>query len=168
MFTPKVPLWRSPRVAPLLVLAFALLLFSINLDRPPHPDELHHALAAKGLLETGRPALAEGEYWRGLPHTWMVAVSYAIFGEGLASARLPAVVLAALVAPILFLWVRREAGSLAAWLTAILFVSSPFTVEIAHFSRFYALQTFAFVLGSACFYYALVGAFFGTRSRLDS
>ena len=79
MFTPEVPLWRSLRVARLLVLTFALLLFSINLDRPPHPDELHHALAAKGLLETGRPALAEGEYWRGLPHTWMVAVSYAIF-----------------------------------------------------------------------------------------
>ncbi len=148
----------NPRVASLLVFVFALLLFSINLDRPPHPDELHHALAAQDLLETGRPILAEGEYWRGTLHTWMVAISYAIFGEGLASARLPAVALTALIAPVLFLWVRREAGTLAAWLTAVLFVTSPFTVEVAQFSRFYALQTFAFVLGSACFYYALIGA----------
>jgi hypothetical protein len=87
----------------------------------------------------------------------MVAASYAIFGEGLSSARLPTVMFEALVALILFLWVRREANILAAWLTAILFVSSPFTVEIAQFSRFYALQNFAFVLGSACVFYALVG-----------
>jgi hypothetical protein len=149
---------RSPPIASLFVCAFALLLFSINLDRPPHPDELHHALAAKGLLETGRPALAEGEYWRGMAHTRMVAVSYAIFGHGLASARIPSVVLEALVAVVLFLWVRREAGTLAAWLTAVLFVTSPFTVEIAQFSRFYALQTLLFVLGAACFYYALIAA----------
>jgi hypothetical protein len=149
---------RSPLVASLVVLALALLLFSINLDRPPHPDELYHAISAKGLLETGRPALAEGEYWRGLMHTRMVAASYAIFGEGLPSARMPAVLLAALIAPVLFLWVRREAGPLAAWLTTMLFVTSPFTVEIAQFSRFYALQTFSFVLGCACFYYAVVGA----------
>jgi 4-amino-4-deoxy-L-arabinose transferase-like glycosyltransferase len=157
MPTPEVSLWRSPRVAPLLVFALAVLLFSINLDRPPHPDELHHVLAAEGLLETGQPVIAEGEYSRGILHTWMVAASYAIFGEGLSSARLPTVMFEALVALILFLWVRREANILAAWLTAILFVSSPFTVEIAQFSRFYALQNFAFVLGSACVFYALVG-----------
>ena len=157
MFASFLILVRSPRIAPLFVFAIAVLLFTINLDRPPHPDELYHALAAKGLLETGRPVLAEGEYWRGILHTRMVAVSYAIFGEGLASARLPAVALAALVAPVLFFWVRRETGLLAAWMTALLFISSPFTVEIAQFSRFYALQTFAFVLGSVCFYYALIG-----------
>ena len=147
-------LWRSPRVAPLLVFAFALLLFSINLDRPPHPDELHHVLAGKGLLDTGRPALAEGEYWRGLPHTGMVAASYAVFGEGLSSARLPAVIIVALVALIMFVWIRREVGSLAAWLTAALFISSPFTVEIAQFSRFYALQMLSFVLASIFLYVA--------------
>jgi hypothetical protein len=146
---------RNRQVAPLIVFAIAVLLFSINLDRPPHPDELHHAIAAKGLLETGRPALAEGEYWRGILHTWMVAGSYKVFGEGLASARLPAVAFAALLAAVLFLWVQREAGVLAAWLAAMLFITSPFTVEIAQFSRFYALQTFAFVLGSAMCYYAL-------------
>ena len=150
----KIDSW----VAPAIVFSLALLLFSINLDRPPHPDELHHVLAAQHLLETGRPVLAEGEYWRGILYTWLVAISYEVFGEGLASARIPAVLLVALVAPILFLWVRREAGSLAAWLTAVLFISSPFTVEIAQFCRFYSLQIVFFTLGAICVYYALAAA----------
>jgi len=152
--TLKKNAWIGPAIAFLV----ALLLFSINLDRPPHPDELHHVLAAQHLLETGRPLIGEGEYWRGILHTWMVVISYEVFGEGLASARIPPVLLVALVAPILFLWVRREAGSLAAWLTAVLFISSPFTVEIAQFSRFYALQMLSFVLGALCAYYALAAA----------
>lgn len=150
--------WRNDsRIDPLIVLALAALLFSINLGRPPDPDELHHVLAAQHLFETGRPMLADGEYWRGIIHTWMVATSYELFGEGLTSARIPPVVLVALTAPILFLWVRREAGRLAAWLAAVLFITSPFTVSIAQFSRFYGLQIFSFVLGCACFYYALTG-----------
>ena len=145
-------------VAPALLFFIALLLFSINLDRPPNGDELHHVLAAQHLLETGRPLIGEGEYRRGILHTWMVAISYELFGEGIASARIPAVLLVALVAPILFFWVRREAGSLAAWLTAGLFISSPFTVEIAQFSRFYAIQIFSFVLGVLFYYYTLTAA----------
>jgi len=148
-------LLNRPWVAPAIVFIAALLLYSINLNRPPHPDELHHALAAQHLLETGRPAIGEGEYVRGILHTWMVALSYRIFGESLASARLPAVFFVALLAPLLLVWVRREAGNLAAWLTAILFLSSPFAVEIAQFSRFYGLQMFSFTAGVMCAYFAI-------------
>ncbi len=159
--------WSSRQwVAPTAVFVAALLLYSINLDRPPHPDELHHVLAAQHLLETGRPVIGEGEYLRGILHTWMVALSYKVFGESLASARLPAVLFVALVAPLLFVWIRREAGSLAAWFTAILFVSSPFAVEIAQFSRFYALQIFSFTAGAMCVYYALAAGRPGWRSML--
>jgi 4-amino-4-deoxy-L-arabinose transferase-like glycosyltransferase len=151
--------WKdSSWLAPTLVFLLALILFSINLDRPPIPDELHHILAAQQLLDTGRPIIDKGEYWRVIHWTWLVAISYEIFGEGLASARLPSVLLVALIAPILFLWVRREAGILAAWITAILFISSPFTVEIAQFSRFYSLQGLSFVLGVLCWYYGMVAA----------
>jgi 4-amino-4-deoxy-L-arabinose transferase-like glycosyltransferase len=142
-------------LAPVVVFVAALLLYSINLNRPPHPDELHHVLAAQHLWETGRPVIGDGEYVRGILHTWMVALSYKIFGESLASARLPAVLFVALVAPLVFVWVRREAGELAAWLTAVLFLTSPFAVEIAQFSRFYALQIFSFTAGAMCTYYAL-------------
>ncbi len=155
-----------PWVAPTSIFVAALLLYSINLNRPPHPDELHHVLAAQHLWETGRPSIGDGEYVRGILHTWMVALSYKAFGESLASARLPAVVFVALVAPLLFVWVRREAGNLAAWLTAVLFLTSPFAVEIAQFSRFYALQIFSFTAGAMCAYYALATGNTGWRSAL--
>ena len=121
-------------------------------------------LAAQQLLETGRPIIDKGEYWRVIHHTWLVAISYEIFGEGLASARIPSVLFIALIAPVLFLWVHREAGSLAAWITALLFISSPFTVEIAQFCRFYALQVLSFVIGNLCWYYALVAAVSGVTA----
>ena len=134
-------------VAPVIFFAVALLLFSLNLSRPPFPDELHHVLAGQHLLESGHPTIAEGEYSRGILYTWLVAVSYAIFGESLASARVPAVLLVALLAPALFVWVRREAGLLAAWITTATFVTSPFVVEIAQFARFYCLQLVFFTSG---------------------
>lgn len=149
---------RSPsdcRTGPIAVFLAALILFSINLDRPPHQDEMHHALAAQHLIETGRPILDQGEYTRGIVYTWCVAASYELFGEGLASARAPSVLFMAAVAAILFAWVRREAGELAAWISAGLFVSSPFAVEIAQFCRFYSLQMLAFLLGAVCIYYSL-------------
>lgn len=142
-------------VEPTVVFIAALLLYTINLDRPPIPDELHHVLAAQHLLETGRPVIVDGEYVRGILHTWMVAISYKVFGESLASARLPALLFVALVVPLLFAWVRREAGGVAAWFTAVLFLTSPFAVEIAQFSRFYGMQIFSFAAGVMCAYYAL-------------
>ena len=157
---------RDSRAAPVMIFLLALLFFCINLDRPPHPDELHHVLAAERLLETGRPLIGEGEYRRGILHTWMVAVSYEIFGDGLASARLPAALLVALAAAVLFLWVRREAGAIPAWITTSLFVLSPFSVEIAQFSRFYALQIVFFLLGSICVFYLLAPAVSFARRTL--
>ena len=142
-------------VAPAFCFAVALLLFSVNLSRPPFPDELHHVLAGQHLLESGHPTIAEGEYTRGILYTWLVAVSYAMFGESLASARVPAVLLIALVAPVLFVWVRREAGVLAAWIAAAIFVTSPFVVAIAQFARFYCLQMVFFTLGSICIFYGV-------------
>jgi 4-amino-4-deoxy-L-arabinose transferase-like glycosyltransferase len=147
--------WKDkPWFAPAIVFSLALILFSINLDRPADPDELHHVLAAQQLLETGLPLIGDGEYRRGILHTWMVAISYEVFGYGLDSARFPAVLLVALAAAVLFVWVRHEAGLLAAWIAASLYVFSPFTVEIAQFSRFYALQIIFFLLGSMCFFYS--------------
>lgn len=134
-------------IAAAALLLASLTLYALNLDRPPHPDELYHILAARGLLETGEPRIAEGLYLRAYPFTWIVAQSFALFGESLATARLPSVVATALVVVMLFLWVRREAGETAAWLAGGLYAVSPFAVLIAQFCRFYALQTLAFMLG---------------------
>lgn len=131
------------------VLFFAtLLLYLVNLDRPGHPDEFHHILAARGLLETGEPRIAEGFYTRGLPFTWIVAAFFWLFGDSIAVARLPSVLATAALVAVLFLWLRREAGATAAWLAAGLYAVSPFAVLIAQFSRFYALHALVFMIGA--------------------
>ena len=96
MITRIVDWSGRPWLAPVVIFAAALLLFSLNLDRPPYPDELQHALAGQHLLATGHPVIADGEYTRGILYTWLVALSYAIFGDSLSSARIPAVLLVAL------------------------------------------------------------------------
>lgn len=149
-------MFNRPWAAPALIFIAALLLFSLNLERPPHADELHHVLAAEHLFDTGRPIIADGEYTRGILYTWLVAVSYELFGQSLTSARLPAVLLVSLLAPMLFVWIRRQAGVLSAWITAILFVTSPFVVEIAQFSRFYALQMMFFTSAAICMYHGVL------------
>ncbi len=131
---------------PLLAGASAAL-YAINLDRPENPDELYHVLAARGLLETGEPRIADGRYERGYLFTWLVAVFFRIFGESLAVARLPSLIATVCLVVALHLWVRREAGPLAGWLVAGLYAVSPFAVLIAQFSRFYAIQALAFTLG---------------------
>ena len=45
-------------LVPLVWFAAAAPLYSINLDRLPHPDEYHHILAAQGLIATGEPRIA--------------------------------------------------------------------------------------------------------------
>ncbi len=147
-----------------MILLAALLLFSLNLERPPHPDELYHILAARGLLETGEPRIAEGLYLRAYPYTWIVAQSFAWFGESLTSARLPSVIATAVLVAVLFLWLWREAGPVAAWIGAGLYATSPFAVQIAQFSRFYAIQSLFFLLGSLLVYELLFRP--GSRGRV--
>lgn len=139
-------------VAPLLVFAVACLVYSVNLGRMAHPDEYHHILAAQGLVATGEPRIAEGLYTRVFLQTWLVAKSFGIFGESLAAARVPSLVATALLVALLFAWLRREAGTPAAWIGATLFGLSPFAVEMAQFCRFYALQSLAmFVTATVVF-----------------
>lgn len=140
------------------LVALALLLsiiglYSINLEQPPHPDELYHMLAAKGLLETGEPAIGtDGRYWRGYPLTWIVAQSIDLFGLSLSAGRLPPLVFMALLCSALFLFLRREAGPLAAWLGTALFTLSPFVIDLARFIRFYSLQCLLFFLAAWIIY----------------
>lgn len=139
-------------LAPLVLFAGCLLLYSIHLGRMAHPDEYYHILAAKGLLETGEPRIAEGQYTRVFLHTWLVAKSFALFGESLAAARIPSLLATAGLVVAMFVWLRREAGSLAAWIGAGLFAVSPFALEIAQFCRFYALQALAMFVAAIMVY----------------
>lgn len=154
-------------LAPALLALAAGLLYLVNLDRLPHPDELHHAIAARGLLEHGQPTIAEGVYTRTLLHSWMVAGAYALFGDSLAVARLPSVLCVAVLVGLLFAWLRREAGALAAWLGAGLFAVSPFAVDTAQFARFYAPQCLALFAAAVLVHAAVAGrAVLGRRLLL--
>ena len=137
-----------PGLAVLAVFVGAGLLYTLGLGRMPHPDEYYHMLAARGMLATGEPRIAEGLYTRGLVHTWLVAKSFALFGESVAASRVPSLIAMALLAAFLFAWLRRVADPFAAWLGAILFATSPFAVIIAQFCRFYALQALSFFVAA--------------------
>lgn len=150
---------RPSWLAPLLLFLAAALLYCIGLDDGlAIHDEIHHLLAARGLLESGEPRLAEGFYRRGLLYTWMVAQSYRLLGDGLFAGRLPAVLAGAMLVALLFVWLRREAGARAAWLAALLFAVSPFAIETAQFARFYALQSLVFLAAALALYEALLVA----------
>lgn len=144
-------------LAPTALAVAAGLLYAINLGRLPHPDELHHALAARGLLAGGTPAIAEGVYTRGLLYTWMVAGAYALFGDSLAVARLPSLLCMAALVGLMFAWLRHEAGSRAAWIGTVLFAVSPFAVDTAQFARFYAPQCLALFVGAVLVHAAVLG-----------
>lgn len=131
----------------LLVFIAACLLYSINLEHAPHPDELYHVLAARGLLEHGEPRIAEGLYTRTFAYTWLIARMFSLLGESLSVARLPSLLAMAALDVSLFVWLRREAGTAVAALATGLFALSPYALETAQFARFYALQTLAFFLG---------------------
>ena len=150
--TPSVAIVNRPLAAAALIFTASILLYLINLARAPHPDELYHVLAARGLLEHGEPRIAEGLYTRILPYTWLIAQTFRLFGESLMAARLPSILFMAALNALLFLWLRREAGSAAAWLGAGLFAISPFALEIAQFARFYALQSLVFFAGGIIVY----------------
>ncbi|MCB1970755.1 MAG: glycosyltransferase family 39 protein [Geminicoccaceae bacterium] len=138
---------RISWISPLLVLIAAGLFFCINLDDGIGiHDEFYHLLAARGLLESGRPAIFEGEYTRGLLFTYIVSWVTGLLGDNLGVARLPSAISMALTSMVLFIWVRRAAGPAAAWFSVVLFTVSPFAVIAAQYVRFYALQTLAFTM----------------------
>lgn len=145
--TSERPHGRWLLLAPALILLASIALYSIHLGHSPHPDELYHVLAARGLLEHGEPRIAEGLYTRVFAFTWLVSQMFALFGESLAVSRLPSLVAMALLNTLLFLWLRRHAGSLPAWLGTALFALSPFAVEIAQLARFYSMQSLFFFAG---------------------
>ena len=136
---------KGPLVPAILFLIFALL-YTASLNKAPHFDELYHMLAARGYLTTGQFRIAEGEYVRAWPFTWLVAQLFRLLGEHLWVARLPSLVAVAAMVAILFVWVRHFAGNLSAILVAGLFGVSPFAIDIAQFARFYGLHGLAFLL----------------------
>jgi hypothetical protein len=132
-------------IAGLAATGLLLVLARGVIDHVALYDELLHVLAARGLLETGRPIIADGIYPRGLLFTNAVAWSFALVGESLVAARLPALLAGGLLAFLTAVLAGRRAGLLAGTFAALLLVAVPDTVEAAVFARFYTLH--ALILG---------------------
>ncbi len=141
----------------LVAFLLPLALYFLGSERPPHPDELYHILAARGINDVGEPRIAEGYYVRGIAYTQLIAASLSLFGDSLISARLPSMLAMAAVVALLFGWLCRQSSLQAAVLGAGLFAISPFAIEIAQFARFYGAQTLCFLAGSLIIYQAFQG-----------
>ena len=147
----------SAAAAPVALFLVAVAICLVRIDRQPEFDELYHVLAARGWLETGRFVIAEGEYNRTGLFTLLIGWLFKTFGESLPVARAPSVLAYALLVPSVFVWLKAKAGSMAAWIAAVLLLLSPFIVELGTFIRFYALQVLFFFVSVVLLYEAVTG-----------
>jgi hypothetical protein len=135
------------------ILVVATAVRTLGLGHTPHFDELYHVMAAESLLQDGTLQLADGvPYVRGRLFTFLVAGSFAMFGEGLTAARLPALLAGALLCALVFLWVRRHHGPLAAWIAGLLVCFAPTSLYLSQQSRFYTLHALLVWTGAAAAY----------------
>jgi len=134
---------RSSFAAVLAALLGAIVLLLATrsiVSHPPLYDEMLHVTAAQGVLATGKPAIADGEYRRARLFTHMVAASFKSQGVSLEAARTPALVAGILLVAVLGAWVTFHAGFLAGASAAVLLACVPSTFQLSVFARFYTLH----------------------------
>ncbi|MCK0168497.1 hypothetical protein MWU52_13105 [Jannaschia sp. S6380] len=154
-------------IAAVLVAAAFAMAFRVGLlGAPGEFDEFYHLLAARGLVETGHPAILEGEYRRGLLFTRMIAGLFELTGRnGLGTARLISVLAGAAIPALLVLWVARAAGPWPAALAGLFAVLWPQAIIEAQLARFYAFHVLFFLAGAIAMYAATVSILAGKRAR---
>jgi 4-amino-4-deoxy-L-arabinose transferase-like glycosyltransferase len=121
----------------------------VGLDFSLDIDEFYYALAGRSLLRDGSLRLGPGlsEYGRARLGAYMVAASYAVFGDGGAASRVPSGVFTCLGVGLIFLAGRRffgtSAGLWAAGFAAVfpLFVRQARTCRMYPHARFFTLLT---------------------------
>ena len=148
-------LWQTTWFAFALLVLLATLVRSINIGQLPLTDEIYTSLAARGWVEHGEPVIGDGTYERAWLYSVIVGSFFRVFGDNLIAARLPSLLTGIILVPVVFLWTRRVAGSLAAWTAALLLCVSPLAIHISQYARFYGLFDLLFWLG-AIGLYALV------------
>lgn len=147
----KVARWET--VCLCAAVAVAWLLAGANLGEPAlWHDELIHVYVAKSVASGDLPQLPSGvPYYNGTIFNVLLAGVIALFGDGEATVRSPAVFLSG-VNVLLAWWVLRPLlGAPAAVVAAFGMALSPWTVAWAREARFYTMQQGAYLL--------LIGAF---------
>ena len=117
------------------------------IDHRPMYDELLHVLAARGVMRTGEPAIADGIYIRAELFTRVVATSMTLLGDSLVVARLPALLSGGLLIVLISVWSTVRVGWITGLVAALLLASLPTSVSMAVFARFYTLHALAVALG---------------------
>jgi len=134
------------------VAALLLVLARGVIDHVVIYDELLHILAARGIVETGLPAIAGGMYERGELYTRLVAFALVQFGDTPITARLPSLAGGVLLVLLLSFWVGRKAGLLAGVSAGLFLCVVPATLDVAVFARFYTLHALVmFMMFAAAF-----------------
>ena len=148
---PRQSLWTAMAVGG--IAGCLLLLIGVQLiQHAPFYDELLHVLAARGVIATGHPLIAGGEYTRAEGYTRLVAASMRIFGDTLSAARVPALISAAALVTLTGAWVTRRAGAGAGAMASLALAIMPSSMALAAMARFYALHALAILaLGIAVF-----------------
>ena len=135
-------------LAPLVLFVITILVRLPGLADAPINDELYTLLAARGWLLEGEPRIADGAYPRAELYTVLTAQFLAALGDSLVVARWPALLAAALLVVLVFVWTRAQAGRAAAWIAALLLSLAPVDLQVATFARFYAVHGVLFWLAA--------------------
>jgi hypothetical protein len=159
---------RCPWLEIVAVILLAALVRVPHMDAPPQFDELYHILAARSWAQEGTFRILDGAYERTEPFTMLIGCLFRQFGESVALARTPSVISGALLVGLLFWWMRREAGRLAAWTSALLLCFCPSAIAVSRLARFYALQGLLVWIGLLAAYFALRGGVRRSRQVLLS
>jgi hypothetical protein len=142
------------------VTAAAIIVFLIALavrliaaaGTPILSDEPWHLLAAHSWTQEGTFRVFEGTYTRTGYFTIVVSWFMRAFGETLAVARLPSIIAGATLVAAVFIWLKREGGTVAAWTFAALFCFDRLSIDASAEVRFYGPQALFFWMGAAAIY----------------
>ncbi|GFZ96850.1 MULTISPECIES: glycosyltransferase family 39 protein [Sphingobium] len=132
-----------PGAAPALAAGLlACLVYGLTIQtRPAHIDEFYHLLAGRSWAADGSFAILDGRYERARLFTAIVGGSFDLFGRSdLWVARIPSLLFSGISVGLVFQWLRQSGGIWSAVAGAALFGLAGYTLDIAHFARFYALH----------------------------
>lgn len=150
--------WSAVLSVAVIAAATLIVLTRDVLHHPPIYDELLHILAARGVVETGRPVIANGTYDRAELYTRTVALARGLVADELIAARAPAWLAAIILVALVGAWTARKAGWLAGLAAGGLLAIHPWTINLSVFARFYTLHALAIFVAFMCLYEATSAA----------
>lgn len=154
------PRQTSIALAGLVVIGAGLRLYALG-SQGFWFDEAITTNAAIGILDGGRPTFPSGvDYWRGLPHTVLVAASMAVFGVSEWAARVPSVLFGVLTIPVVYLLGREVGGRRLGLIAATVVTVLTWEVTWSRQARMYQQLQFFYAL-------TLVGLARVDRTGLD-